>query len=729
MSGIPPIVERMLIRDRTQDVKLRIVYIDRYSVTCWLCRIDDDSWPYPMQLNRLYDELDSECGNFTIEPNDSSSYRFISSERETATDKRHELSYMLIEPLITGDNERLILSGKERKKMIAARLKEVKSTRQTLCKLLLRYWKRGMTYQALRPDYKKCGGPGSKRNQTDKKIGAPRTITPGTGIGANDEIRRCLQVGADFWLSRKGSLPESVDYIVRLYFSKPIREGNKVIAYDVDPDKKPTVRQLQYYIDTKYPHAQKIRKREGEKNWNLNERALLGMADGDVQGPGDCFQIDATVADVYLVSQFDRRRIVGRPIIYFVLDVYSRLIVGVYVGFEGPSWVGAMMALVNMVTPKVGFCKQYETDINEADWPAHFAPKRIMADKGELMSVKLGKNITEGLKIDIENTSTGRADLKSLVERRFGIVPAIFKQFTPGYVKQDFGERGAKDYRLDAALNLYEFTQMVILAVGEHNFTPIRDKHLPAEMITDGYIASPLDLWHWGILNRSGSLKVLTIDEVALNVMPVEPALVTGKGIKFKSGFYSCPTAISEEWFSAARHQGRKIEVSFDPRDMGILYLRDEKLPNGFEKCQLLDPYIELQGKSVYEAEEKDKAHKINTASGENARQEERILYDKKLKQIETKAKKATKDAADSSIPKSQRIANINEYRSDEKEQQRAAETFHPAGPAEITTSLASANTADIADELTRPAKSFLEFLKNKRQAREIGKNERESDT
>ena len=96
---------------------------------------------------------------------------------------------------------------------------------------------------------------------------------------------------------------------------------------------------------------------------------LLGTSLGEVIGPGSRFQIDATIADIYLVSRFDRSRIVGRPVIYVIINMLSRIIVGLYVGFEGPSWVGAMMALANAVTPKAEWCRQFDIEIDEADWP------------------------------------------------------------------------------------------------------------------------------------------------------------------------------------------------------------------------------------------------------------------------------------------------------------------------------------------------------------------------
>ncbi|HAD78636.1 MAG TPA: transposase, partial [Flavobacteriaceae bacterium] len=82
-------------------------------------------------------------------------------------------------------------------------------------------------------------------------------------------------------------------------------------------------------------------------------RPILSNSTQETDGPGTRFQVDATIADIYLVSSFNRSLIIGRPVIYGIIDVYSRLFTGVYVGLEGPSWTGAMMALDNMITDKV----------------------------------------------------------------------------------------------------------------------------------------------------------------------------------------------------------------------------------------------------------------------------------------------------------------------------------------------------------------------------------------
>src|SRR5690625_5600059 len=119
--------------------------------------------------------------------------------------------------------------------------------------------------------------------------------------------------------------------------------------------------------------------RKSTKEYEFKYRAILRNAKSETNGPGTIFQIDATIADIYLVSSLDVNKVIGRPVIYAVLDVYSRIITGLYVGLEGPSWIGAMMALDNIVSEKVECCKQYRIDITPEQWPTHHLREVVIA--------------------------------------------------------------------------------------------------------------------------------------------------------------------------------------------------------------------------------------------------------------------------------------------------------------------------------------------------------------
>lgn len=116
--------------------------------------------------------------------------------------------------------------------------------------------------------------------------------------------------------------------------------------------------------------------------------------------------------------------------------MYSRLFTGVYVGLEGPSWIGAMMALDNMITDKVAFCAEHDIYINDSQWPAKHLPEIIIADRGEFEGYSV-TSLINNFNIKIENTSAYRGDLKGVIERQFGTINGKIKRKAPGAIQKN----------------------------------------------------------------------------------------------------------------------------------------------------------------------------------------------------------------------------------------------------------------------------------------------------
>ncbi|MEA4961583.1 hypothetical protein [Lutispora sp.] len=293
--------------------------------------------------------------------------------------------------------------------------------------------------------------------------------------------------------------------------------------------------------------------RKGEKKYKLQHRAVLGKSDAETIGPGSMYQIDATIGDVYLVSRYNRNWIIGRPVIYAVIDVFSRMITGLYVGLEGPSWVGAMMALANAAMDKVNFCAEYGISISDEMWPCNYIPQTILADRGEIESKNIDRLI-ETLHVKVQNTPPYRADWKGIVEQYFRTINTKVKPLVPGFIDVDFRQRGGNDYRYDAKLDIFQFTQIIIKCVLHHNENWLSSYNKDELMVADEVNPIPMKLWKWGVANRSGILRSYHEDIIKLNLMPVDKAMVTAKGIKYKKMFYSCDKAIQEMWFEKARN-------------------------------------------------------------------------------------------------------------------------------------------------------------------------------
>jgi hypothetical protein len=670
-----------VIEDRETKARFRIVSVVAALKVAYLYALSEKKWPFAMGLEDLRQGLSDQHYFFV--------HQIVKTiaVKEGAAQELHDARYELLKPLLTDEHFHKLLDKRSRGKLIQKHAREKKTSRQYLEKIIKQWFKNGMCFDAIAPGFHLCGSRGQKRNLGDKKVGPRRLYSDAQGINATEAVRQKMAVAADRFIGQnngnKTTIQEEYKFLIGTYFSKiePNESGKPTLKTDPNG---PTLKQFKYFIDTHYTVSEKRKAQIGIKKYEGNERPLLGKADFDVQGPGDRFEIDATIADVYLVSQYDRRLIVGRPVIYFAVDSWSRLITGIYVGFEGPSWTGAMMVLTNIVTPKVDFCRSYGIEIDECDWPSHHLPKQILADRGELLSVRLGKGIVKNLRVQIENARPGRGDMKAIVECLFRTIPRKFF-FLPGYVQDDFGERGAHDYRLDAALTLREFTQIIIYGVLAHNANGPKNLAVEPGLVAADRDNTPLERWNWGIVNRSGLLHTMSVDQVALEVMFRDRATITAHGIKFKGGYYACDELLRDEWFCIPnRLSSAAVDVSYDPRSLDWVYLRDRRLTDGYARLNLTDASIDRAGKTEFELEKLQFKAKCIEHECEPTRLAAQISTKMKAEEI-CDAAVARRDAerGGQRISKAEQTADIKANRQQEKLIQREKEVFRPgeSGP------------------------------------------------
>lgn len=571
-----------------------------------------------------------------------------------------------------------ILKSKTRAKVIQDISAISGMTAITLKRIFSKFWKRGMSKNALLPDYKKLGGKGKEKKLSDKKIGKPRRVDANgdvvVGINVTEDIKRQFELATEkcYRDSNKISLAETYNYILTHFFSDPIIKNGEKDFIVWDKDRIPTYDQFYYWFKKFKDPKKDIIFRDGIKEFELNNRELLSNSTIETNGPGTRFQVDATVADVYLVSSLDRNRIIGRPVVYAIIDVFSRLVTGIYAGLEGPSWMGAMMALDNMIADKVEFCKSYGINITEEQWPAHHLPDILIADRGEFEGYSV-ENLVNNLNIKVENTSPYRGDLKGIVERYFRTLNIKLKHMTPGAIQREFRKRGDIDYRLDATLTLEEFMRIFINLVIYHNKKIINEYPIEKEMLIDNIVATPLQLWNWGIENKKGRLRIVDREILRLNILPKGKASVSRAGIKFKGLYYGSKKALEEQWF--IKSKVRSKEIVYDPRNMNSIYILHED-GRVFESCYLLEKskqykdcileeiIFNFEFISELEEMQKDNQNQLN------------IDIDNEIRKIVKKAQIAKSKGLDYGMSKSKRVKGIKDNRAVEKEINRKKESF-----------------------------------------------------
>ncbi|PSB34400.1 Mu transposase C-terminal domain-containing protein [Stenomitos frigidus] len=605
--------------------------------------------------------------------------------------QKRDAAWEVIAPLVEDPTGQIFYSH-GRGALLNAHEEKTGWTKKTIYKFLRRYWQGGQTKNALLPLYDKCGGKGKERqSSTGRKRGRPSRLTKvtslPTGINVDAAVREKFSRGIRLFYetAEQRTLQDAYQKTLEKFFHKgydKLPDGT-LVPFLPPAEELPSFGQFRYWYEKERNVTQALSTREGKRRYNLRHREVLGDSTQMAFGPGSVYQIDATIGDIYLVSSLDRTRIIGRPVIYVVIDVFTRLIVGMSVLLEGPSWVGAMQAVENAASDKVSFCREYGVEITEEDWPCYHLPEMILADRGEFEGYN-ADNLVNALNIRISNTPPYRADWKAIVERNFRLSNDKFIHWAPGAVYKP-RQRGDADYRLDAVLDLHQFRKLMILSILDHNKDHRMDWYRMDEfMIREHIDPYPIDLWNWGIRNRVGHLRTVTPEILRLNLLPGEKATVTYRGIRcFQGLLYSCDLALREQWFVRARERGSwKINIAYDPRRLDEIYLR---LDGGrsLECCQLIDADKTFRGKDWYEAADYLEVRQQEKERAKSRKQQSKAALNAQMEQIISEATEQTSRDLESAGQQSKRsrIQGIRQNRKEASEVDREDQAWRLGKP------------------------------------------------
>jgi hypothetical protein len=237
-------------------------------------------------------------------------------------------------------------------------------------------------------------------------------------------------------------------------------------------------------------------------------------------------------------------------------------------------------------------------------------------------------------------------------------------------------ERGDRDYRLDAVLDLNQFRQLIIYCVLDHNKNHRMDWYRMDEFMIQEHVEPyPIELWDWGIRNRGGHLRQMATDIVRLNLLPTAEASVTHQGIYYKGLYYTCELALREQWFVKARANGRwKISIAYDIRRLDIIYLRlhDTQV---LEPCQLIETQKAFQGRDWYEAIDYFAIKQQAQEMARPTQQQARAVFHAQINSIVDEAEQQTEQALIGQSKRS-RTKNIRENRKLERENERETKAW-----------------------------------------------------
>lgn len=640
-----------------QDLSIRILKILSEHIV-WIDINDVKALPEIISKTELFHAIES-FEVFRIE-DPFQDIAFIQPEKYSTSQRKRDENYNLIKNIV--DHEQFYIPS-ARSSLINEIINSKKSTKQTIYRLLRQYWQRGQTPNALIPNYQNSGAKGIKK-VASQKLGRKRLYKEGTGAIITQEIERLFHLTISKYLlsNKKHTLKYANREFLKLY---------RTLHPDIPENEYPTLRQFQYFYHREYNQVTRLQKRSNDIEYSKDLRQLHSTVNTQVLGPGSRYEIDATIADIYLVSNLDRRRIIGRPTIYFVIDVFSRMVTGLYIGLENASYKTSIQALYCAFTDKVALCKKYGIDITYENWPCIGLPDAVLADRAELFGHQI-ENLEKSFSIRLENAPPYRGDLKPIVESRFKLIQAEFKPFAKGVVQDVITKkRGGKDYRLDATLNLDEFTKIILLSVLKYNqFHQInnydRDIDLPHDLP-----AVPMALWNWGIQHRTGKLRTASDQAVYVALLPREKATLSNRGLKIFGVTYTCPELYEKGWLHRQNTINRPkfLYAAYDPSNAEKIYVFYEQSSLKYWEATISDYSREFKGYSFWEVWQINSVQK-KTIEKQNIKNS---LAQSELEQkIMDIIQQASSETPLSTQSQKSRISEIRSNRTHEKELERS---------------------------------------------------------
>jgi putative transposase len=268
--------------------------------------------------------------------------------------------------------------------------------------------------------------------------------------------------------------------------------------------------------------------------------------------PLQVVQIDHTKVDIMLVDDVTRACI-GRPWLTLVLDVHTRMVLGLYLSLDAPCATSAALAVAQAVLPKTDWLADRAIDLS---WAVHGLPEIIHVDNGrEFHSRAFERGCQQhGIRIEYRPPATPR--FGGHIERLMGTLMGRVHAF-PGSTSSNVVARGAYDAEARAVLSFREFEHILALEVlgPYHNEIHSALGRTPASAWTEGMAKVTL---------RSPANATVFLRDF----LPFEERIVRRDGIRLFGIAYQ-----DGGLAHLVDHSPGKLRVKYDPRDLSAVFV------------------------------------------------------------------------------------------------------------------------------------------------------------
>lgn len=648
--------------------------------------LDQKSKPMLLASSAVEAAIMSEA--WVIDPNPIEVSSTVGRELNEREKNARDRSWDLIRPLV--EDVPAIFDRVRFGSLVAMRAADEGVSVNTIKAKLNLYWRGGMRIAALIPNFA-ARGP---RGFLPAKPGAPKrgrkaghSGDPHTDV--TEDIQKAFQRAVD--AHRKTARNRFTAHGAWKRFTEfectdPVEDPDTgLISRVIKPEyaelPPPGYRQFKWWFDKTQQRQRVKRANKGAALYEKDNRATVGSSAAETSGPGSRFQIDATILEVALLSRHRPGDIIGKPVLYVVIDVWSRYVVGFYLGLTNASWAGAAMALANCLEPKDALLRKHGFDPAQHPWESRHLSAALLADGGEMKSHK-GDVLASEFNCTVETAAPHRADWKGIVEQRFNITNVRIGPYVPGHVDTTYRGRGAQDYRFSARLTLDDLTSILIgLFLEYNNHHELVGLDLDDDVDAAGIPKIPAHLWRYGMEVR-GEPRSFDHNAFRFAMMNTTMASITPSGILYRGRYYNCPELAMSGRLAGAREGWKKAKISWDDRIVGEIYWHNPESPTGYYVCRLTEKsrYAAAVDRSFWEIDDADDRRHAETTDRRNASLGNRADLSQHIEHVVAKAEEVFSEGPDRDDK--ERVSGLRDKRREERESDAASEAPPLADPA-----------------------------------------------
>lgn len=333
-------------------------------------------------------------------------------------------------------------------------------------------------------------------------------------------------------------------------------------------------------------------------------------------------EIDHTKLDLFVVDP-ETGLPIGRPWLTIAIDVYTKMIVGMYLSFNPPSYLSVMRCLLHAIMPKSYVKKQYPAVVNS--WEAYGIPETVVVDNGKEFHSSHFEDACLQLGILVQYAPPLLAWFKGTVERYFNSLNKELLHEQPGTTFSK-ALKGDYDPMKNAIISLDTLLEIVHIFIVDYYH---QREHRSLEDI-------PALLWKQSVEEYPPALPPQR-EDLQIMLGHVESRELTRLGIEFQTIRYN-----SEDRELARlkrRMAGRKVKFKYDPADLGCIYIFDE-VSGEYLTMPALDPEYASgltlwQHSKIRELARASVKSKVNRAALLDAKEKIRKTVEQDLKKMD----------------------------------------------------------------------------------------------